>query len=207
MENPGLHAENIELRRQLEEAESTLAAIRNGEVDALVVGGNQIYTLEGADHPYRVLVEAMQQGAVTLSPGGAVIYCNTGFAQMVGRPAERIIGVPIESLFPPASHAILAGQLAETAAARQTELTLKADDGTWLPVLVSFNRLPLDGVMAVCLVITDLTEHKHNRQLQDTDRRKDEFLAMLAHELRNPLRRSPMRHRCFACGTRGPTKR
>ena len=184
---PGLQAENNELRRMLEEAESTLAAIRNGEVDALVIGGQQIYTLEGADHPYRVLVEAMQQGAVTLSPGGAVIYCNAGFADMVGRPTERIIGVPIESLFSSAAHSVLTRQLAEGATARQTELILKADDGTRLPVLVSFNRLPLDAMMAVCLVITDLTEHKHNQQLQDTDRRKDEFLAMLAHELRNPL--------------------
>ncbi|HEX4144680.1 MAG TPA: ATP-binding protein [Pirellulales bacterium] len=164
-----------------------MTAIRNGEVDALVIGGKEIYTLEGADHPYRVLVEAMQQGAVTLSPGGAVIYCNTGFAEMMMRPAEKIIGASIESLFATSAHSILARQLSGTGTARQTELTLKADDGTWLPVLVSFTRLPLDDVMAVCLVITDLTEQKHNLQLQDTDRRKDEFLAMLAHELRNPL--------------------
>ncbi len=187
MEDSRLQEENNELRRQLEDAESTLAAIRNGEVDALIVGGRDVYTLEGADHPYRVLVEAMQQGAVTLSPGGAIIYCNAGFAQMVKRTAEKIIGVPIDSLFSPADHSILTQRLAETNSAKQTELTLKADDGTRLPVLVSFNRLPLEGVLAVCLVITDLTEHKHNQRLQDTDRRKDEFLAMLAHELRNPL--------------------
>ena len=187
MEDSLVESEIEELRRLLEEAESTLAAIRNGEVDALVVGGKKIYTLEGADHPYRVLVEAMQQGAVTLSADRSVIYCNAGFAQMVKRPAERIIGVPIERLFSFADHSLLTQRLTEVNAARQAELTLHADDGTRLPVLVSFNRLPLDGVLAVCLVITDLTEHKQNQQLQDTDRRKDEFLAMLAHELRNPL--------------------
>ena len=187
MEDFRLQAENAELRQRLEEAESTLAAIRNGEVDALVIGGKEIYTLEGADHPYRVLVEAMQQGAATLSPGGAIVYCNTGFAQMVKRSTEKIIGMPIESLFSFADQAVLAQRLSEPHGAKQTELTLRADDGTWLPVLVSFNRLPLDGVLAVCLVITDLTEHKHNQHLQATDRRKDEFLAMLAHELRNPL--------------------
>ena len=85
MADRDLHAENSELRRQLEEAEATLSAIRNGEVDALVVGGREIYTLEGADHPYRVLVEAMQQGAVTLSPDSTIVYCNAGFAEMIGR--------------------------------------------------------------------------------------------------------------------------
>jgi PAS domain S-box-containing protein len=187
MANPDLQAENEELRRQLEEAESTLSAIRNGEVDALVIGGKEIYTLHGADHPYRVLVEAMQQGAVTLSHDGGIIYCNAGFAEMVGRPAEKIIGAPITSVFSFADHDILKQSLAEGQLEKQVELTLRADDGTRMPVLVSFNLLPLDGVLAVCLVITDLAEHKHNEQLKDTDRRKDEFLAMLAHELRNPL--------------------
>jgi PAS domain S-box-containing protein len=187
MADSNLQAENMQLRRQLEEAEATLTAIRNGEVDALVIGGKEIYTLEGADHPYRVLVEAMQQGAVTLSPDGVIVYCNTGFAEMVRRQAEKIIGMPIENLFSSADRAILSRRLAEGENAKQAELTLNSDDGTQLPVVVSFNLLPLEGVLAVCLVFTDLTEHKHNQQLLDSDRRKDEFLAMLAHELRNPL--------------------
>src|SRR5688572_14888595 len=119
--------ENSELRQRLEEAEATLSAIRNGEVDALVIGGREIYTLEGADRPYRVLVEAMQQGAVTLSPGGAIVYCNTGFAQMVGRPAEKIIGLPIESLFAFSDRHVLTQRLTAGRSARQAELTLKAD--------------------------------------------------------------------------------
>jgi PAS domain S-box-containing protein len=188
MSEAQLKAEIIELRRLLQESELTLSAIRNGEVDALVIRGKEVYTLEGADHPYRVLVEAMQQGAVTLSGDGAVIYCNTGFAQMVGRPAEKIIGVNIESLFSSADHAVLSQHLlAAPSLMKQAELTLCADDGTRLPVVVSFNVLPLKDVTALCLIITDLTEHRHNQHLQDTDRRKDEFLAMLAHELRNPL--------------------
>jgi PAS domain S-box-containing protein len=187
MAEADLQAENEELRRQLDESETTLSAIRNGEVDALVIGGKEIYTLHGADLPYRVLVEAMQQGAVTLSQGGAIIYCNAGFAEMVGRPPEKIIGASITSVFSFADHETLAQHLAEGRHAKQVELTLRADDGSRIPVLVSFNLLPLEGVLAVCLLITDLTEHKRNKQLQDTDRRKNEFLAMLAHELRNPL--------------------
>jgi hypothetical protein len=54
-----LHA-NGELRTKLDEAEETLRAIRNGEVDALIVStpqGNQVFTLQSADQPYRVLIE------------------------------------------------------------------------------------------------------------------------------------------------------
>jgi len=54
-----------ELRRRLREAEETLNAIRDGEVDALVASGpsgEKVFTLEGAEHPYRVLVESMNEG-------------------------------------------------------------------------------------------------------------------------------------------------
>ena len=75
-----------QLRARLEEAEETLAAIRSGEVDALVVSGphgEQIYTLRGADHSYRVLLEDMNEGAATLLPDGTVLYCNKVFAEML----------------------------------------------------------------------------------------------------------------------------
>src|SRR4051812_37841431 len=74
-----LVAENQELRRRLEESEEVLRAINSGEIDALVVstvGGEQVYTLQGAEHPYRVLVETMNEGAATLDGEGTILYCN-----------------------------------------------------------------------------------------------------------------------------------
>src|SRR5436853_3418934 len=119
MSESDIQAENIELRQRLDEAESTLAAIRNGEVDALVIGGKEIYPLAGADHPYRVLVEAMQHGAVTLGPGGAIVYCNDGFARMLGRPLEDLIGLPVTSLFSSTDSAVLTEYLTERQSAKQ----------------------------------------------------------------------------------------
>ncbi len=187
MSNNHTAPELQELRFRLEEAEATLSAIRNGEVDAVVVDGNKIYTLVGADHPYRVLVEAMQQGAVTLNHDGTIIYSNDGFANMVRLPAEKIIGLPIKQFFLDGERPHLERGLDGSSHAKQIELTLQDCDGTQRPVVVTFNLLPLEQHHAMCLIITDLTEHKQNQQLQDSDRRKDEFLAMLAHELRNPL--------------------
>src|SRR5215212_7703433 len=84
-----------ELRARLVEAEETLAAIRNGEVDSLIVtgpNGDQVFSLKGAEQPYRVFVEQMLEGAVTLSPDGTILYCNRRFADMVRSPLERVIG-------------------------------------------------------------------------------------------------------------------
>src|ERR1700712_2576716 len=92
---------DIEARRELEvlrtrlaEAEETLDAIRNGDVDALVVSspsGEFVYTLENADRPYRVLIEQMQEGAVTLSDNGTILYCNERFATLVGKTNDSVI--------------------------------------------------------------------------------------------------------------------
>jgi carbamate kinase len=54
-----------ELVSRLAEAEETLRAITAGEVDAVVTAGTngpQVFTLEGADHAYRVLIESMNEG-------------------------------------------------------------------------------------------------------------------------------------------------
>src|SRR3954469_17408742 len=91
-----------ELIARLREAEETLEAIRTGEVDAVVIAGpqgQQVYTLENADRPYRVLVEQMQEGAVTLSANGTILYCNERFATLVASPHDSIIGLSLTEFF------------------------------------------------------------------------------------------------------------
>src|SRR5262245_66417341 len=83
------------LQSELEEATETLRAIRQGEVDALVVDGPhgpQLFTLKTAEQPYRMLVEQMQEGAVTLTREGDVLYGNRRFAELVGATTESIVG-------------------------------------------------------------------------------------------------------------------
>jgi PAS domain S-box-containing protein len=185
-----------ELRRRLEEAEETLRAIRCGEVDALVVcgqDGERIYTLQGADHPYRALIESMQQGAATLSVDGIILYCNQRFAEMVARPQERVIGAAVAE-FVPASHRVSFRSLLNRQDGRG-EFLFEAPEGGLLPIYVSLSMLPLNGETSICMVVTDLTEQKQHQGLQEANRRKDEFLAMLAHELRNPL--APIRNALY----------
>src|SRR5665647_1589342 len=96
--NESLKTELAELRDKVWELEETLDAIRSGEVDAIVVPngeGRKVFTLEGADYPYRALVENIREGALTLSRTGTILYTNTRFADMTKIPTDKIEGQPL----------------------------------------------------------------------------------------------------------------
>src|SRR6201999_3926087 len=89
-----------DLQERVNELEETLRAIRSGEVDAVVVNankGDQVFTLQGAEHPYRLLVETIDEGAATLSNDGTILYSNRSFANIFDAQLERFIGSPIEN--------------------------------------------------------------------------------------------------------------
>jgi len=89
-----------ELQARVRELEETLRAIRMGEVDAVLVSsahGEQVFTLQGAEHPYRLLVETIEEGAATLADDGTVLYSNKSFAALFGVPLEKFIGVPLQN--------------------------------------------------------------------------------------------------------------
>jgi len=186
------------LRLRLEEAEDTIRAIRSGAVDAFVVevpNGPQVYTLQTADRPYRVLVEEMQQGALTLGNDGTIIYSNRRFAELVGKSLEALIGVAFRDFIPPDAQSVYQDLLQQGRAGfSQGESHLHNADGALVPVFLTLNALPPPSGAAVGLLVTDLTTQRHHEKmntlveaLKEADRRKDEFLAMLGHELRSPL--------------------
>jgi len=154
-----------ELEARLAEAEETLQAIRTGQVDALVVSGpdgDQIFALEGADHAYRILVEEMQEGAVTLDPDGLILYANRQFAAMMKTPVESIVGCNIRHFLAPDRFPMFSRMLANNKSEHQrTELMLRASDGTSILVQVSLIWLNTAGIQTVCVVISDLTEQRH----------------------------------------------
>ena len=91
-----------EITPRMMEAEETLRAILSGEVDGLVVKtaqGDRVFTLSGADHPYRIMVETMNEGAVTLAADGTILFCNQRFADIVKRSLEKVMGSSIYQYF------------------------------------------------------------------------------------------------------------
>jgi formate hydrogenlyase transcriptional activator len=160
-----LQDELQELTSRMMEAEETLRAILSGEVDGLVVStaeGDQVFTLSGADHPYRIMVETMNEGAITLASDGTILYCNQCFADIVKGSLEKVVG---SSIYQYISSTDL--QLLEAFVDRdfkgnnKWELALQAGGENSVPVLFSVCSLQCtDMPGAVCAVMVDITERK-----------------------------------------------
>jgi PAS domain S-box-containing protein len=159
--------EQLEMR--LEDAESTLRAIRQGEVDALVVSGPdgpQVFTLHSADHPYRILVQEMQEGALTLTPTGLILYANLAFARMMRTPLEHIAGTSVQRFVTPRDLPNFMAFFERCARSNSRgEVALQAADGTLVPAFLACNSFRVDDFQSVCLVVTDLTEQKRQEEI------------------------------------------
>lgn len=156
-----------DVRLRLEEAEATIDAIYCGQVDAVVVKGPrgpQVYTLEGADHPYRVLVEQMHEGTVTLDSNRVILYSNRQFASIVGITVESITGTRLERFLQPSESRRLEELLeASTAHGHSSgEFDVTTAQGHTVPVHASLTRLEVSGMQIVCLVANDLREQRRN---------------------------------------------
>ena len=178
-----------ELKEQIRETQETLDAIRGGEVDAVVVtgesGAQQVYTLENADRPYRRLIEQMREGALTLTPGGLVLYCNPALAAMLRTPQEHVIGARFDRFLCPGEQATLA-LLSRTGG--RGEITLRLGEGESLPTQMSFADLTENGEPMLCCVVTDLTEaQRHARELAEAAARHAADQAVRDREARYRL--------------------
>src|SRR5262245_29742082 len=190
------------------EAEEIIRAIRRGEVDAFVVTESEeerIYSLRSADLLYRAMIEEMKDGAVALDASGLIVYCNSYFAHLVKAERRALLGTKIFPFATGDDDGFFAALRADSRnGTTRREMELRAADGTLVPVLAAMNRIRVDKENHVyCLIVTDLSEQRHRDQLVIEGRRKDEFLAMLAHELRNPI--APIRYAVERLRTGEPT--
>ncbi|MCI0534390.1 MAG: histidine kinase [Verrucomicrobiales bacterium] len=176
---PAPFRELAELRVRLAEAEETLLAIRTGEVDAVVVAGKrgrQVFTLQGAEHAYRVLIESMNEGALTLTADKMILYSNQCFARMVKCPLEQVMGSSFRRFLSAEDRATLrlllkrAGQ-----SGSKIQVLLTARDGSQIPAQISIRELAGNGFnrATIGMVVTDMTEARRN----------EEMLRALSHRL------------------------
>ena len=168
-ENESLMTELAELRNKVRELEETLDAIHSGEVDAIIVtdgDGSKVFTLEGADHPYRALVENIREGALTLSRTGTILYTNRQFAEMTDLPADTVVGMPFLDLVCPDYHLrmerALKGILMKPCRSR---VRIQRGKGS-LPVYISMNPLTADEDTKISVVVTDRRKDEERLQMQ-----------------------------------------
>jgi PAS domain S-box-containing protein len=180
-----------ELQTRLEEPEEIVRAIRGGEVDAFVVTdpkGDRIYSLRSADVLFRSMVEQMKEGALALEPSGLIVYANRYFADLMKVEPAALLGGSLFAFVAEESRGFFdaLGPDAGSEPSR-AEIVMRSADGLPLPAHATMNRIDLEGGPVFCLIVTDLTAERRREQLVAESRQKDEFLAMLAHELRNPI--------------------
>ena len=159
-----------EVTSRMMAAEETLRAILSGEVDGLVVStaeGDRVFTLSGADHPYRIMVETMNEGAVTLASDGAILFCNQRFADIVKGSLEKVMGSSIYQYISSTDLPIFDALLEQGLKGNgKAELPLQTGGEKFVPALLSMSSLQhADIPGALCMVVTDLTEHKHDEEM------------------------------------------
>ena len=154
------------LKEELREAREVIAAIRSGAADALVIvrdGREMVYTLESADKPFRIFLEEMQEGAVTVDQKGLVVYANRRFANFVGAPLETVMGSSFHDHVCTADQALVQNFLRnESGHGEKIEVSLRVGHQL-VPVFLTASPFVIDGSPAgkfLCIVVTDLTPQK-----------------------------------------------
>lgn len=181
-----LKIENAALKTRLAEAEDTLDAIRKGEVDALVVKGNEgdkIYTLEGSDYLYRLLVETMNEGAATVTHDHYIIYCNKQLARILNLPAREITGKLLDDFIKDEDRMLFSSIIEKGLCEKvRGEVRILQKDKT-VPVLISCNPLDFE-VPGVSMIVTDLTELKKIQdELKNTNEKLEDLVVQRTKNL------------------------
>ena len=192
------------LRARLDEAEATLEAIRTGKVDALVVsgpGGEQTLAIEGATHPYHVLLNAMSDGAALLDPDGLILFGNRRLGEIAREPLERLRGSRFQQLVTAAERPSLE-EFVREGRNDAREFAIMGAKKSATPVWIALSVVPLgaypggggNGAEAatansiLMAIITDLSDRKraevtHLRLMKRLLSAEDDERRRIAREL------------------------
>jgi PAS domain S-box-containing protein len=157
-----------ELENKLFEAEETIQAIKYDKIDALVISttnGERIYTLNSADRPYRIFLEQMNEGAITVSFDGIILFCNRRFSDMVNIPLEHLIGNQIKDLVLKSDLDAFNSFLAQNTDHLKEEIRFTRPDGSCISLYLSLTKLSDSADPVLCVVATDLTEKKQSEEI------------------------------------------
>ena len=159
---------NKKLMQELHEVKKSIDAIKTGNIDALVIANEKhlkVFIEKSADRIYRVLIEKMHEGAVTLNEDGIILYCNSYFSGMVNLPLQKVMGSEFKNFIDDSSKERFETLFKKV---RQNvikeEFSLYTTNGKVTPVLISANTLQIDDILVWSIIITDLTIAKKNQE-------------------------------------------
>lgn len=193
-----------DLENQLLDANSILDAIKEGSIDAFVLnreGRSDIYAIENIDYTYRVLIEKFNEGAISISEDGLILYCNDYFAHLLNIPINKIIGSYFNS------YVYSVGQFQSLMSGLKTgyckgEILLSAN-GVKIPVYISITSLQ-PHIPAIGIIVTDQTAKKKHedeiliyqdklekqiKKLNQSNNDLEQFVHIVSHDIKEPLRK------------------
>jgi PAS domain S-box-containing protein len=160
-----LNKENAALKQEIKEY---INAIKTGNIDALIIPHEKtlkVYSEKTADKPFRILIEKMHEGAVTINEDGTILYCNSYFANMVNMPLQKVIGTKFENFIDFSSKEHFKTVLKQGIVnALKEEVYLFAGYGKKIPVLMTLNLLSFDNIFVLSIILTDLTIQNENQE-------------------------------------------
>ena len=180
-----------------ERAERLVAGIASQA--AIAIDNARLYrSLQESEQRYRAVVESQGELVCRFRLDGTILFANGAYARAAGNSPDAMVGRDFWSFIPTEEHAAVRALLARlgphTPEVRIENRFDTAEGPRWM--LWTNRALAFDAegrVLEAQSTGVDITERRRAEEaLREADRRKDEFLAMLAHELRNPL--APIRN-------------
>jgi PAS domain S-box-containing protein len=158
--------------------------------------------LESAEQFTRSVVMNVVDGIITIDESGIIESVNPAAERLFGYNAAELIGKNVKLLMPEpfhrehdeyVSHFLHTGVAKVIGIGREVEGRRK--NGSTFPIDLAVSEFQLGAVRHFTGIVRDITQRKHDEKqiedllsaLQSANLRKDEFLAILAHELRNPM--------------------
>jgi PAS domain S-box-containing protein len=150
--------------------------------------------LRKSEERYRRIVETSLEGIWLIDAQARTSFVNPRMAAMLSYDAAEMLGRPLTDFLQDSATRIVSGL--ENSEGAPQDVRFRRKDGSDLWALLSWRAIYEEGVYAGALaMVMDFTERRRLQEqiesqmhlLEEADRHKNEFLATLAHELRNPL--------------------
>ena len=191
---------------------STIVLLLFGVLLSSVTGVVVSRAIVRAEQTLRVTLSSIGDAVIATDADGRITFLNrvaetlTGWAQTaaISRPLSDVFRIVNEATGAPIANPIAEVLRLDLIIGLADQTLLVARDGTRRPIDDSAAPIHDDQgrVVGVVLVFRDATQRRlEERQLKEADRRKNEFLAMLSHELRNPL--APLRNALYVLQSPG----
>jgi two-component system, chemotaxis family, CheB/CheR fusion protein len=154
------------------------------------------------------IIEASDDAIISKTLDGTITSWNASAERMYGYTAAEVVGGPIDVIIPPdrrEEEREILQRLGAGERIHHFETVRRAKDGRLVDISLSISPLKDESgrIVGASKIARDITERKRaEAERAESDRRKDEFIAILAHELRNPL--APVRNAARYLKLRGP---